>query len=139
MSFFKSCSKNISEELNGRLIYRDNFKSETSQNLSHSASLKLGFIADEFHDVYVLKDYGVYCFNLSSTVKAVEKLRRFYDEDLKCNPYHKIINLMNDGYKFVLGPAFPLADGNVSELCVGLYCSNYYEMIEKENQNELKF
>ncbi len=136
MGVFKSCSKNIFEEKHGALKYRDNFKADIEKNRSHSEALKSGFVVDETYDVYVKEGYGAFCFNISRTIKRVDDLITFYDDVLKCNPYHKVVDLMRKGYKFTFGPAFPMTNGEVSNLCVGLYCKNFVEMKEKENAKQ---
>lgn len=137
MSFFTSCSLNREEEKTGRMLNRDNYKNDVIANNSHSSALKMGFQPDEFYDIYTLEGFGAFYFNVSSKIKRVEELKDVYDAELKYYPYIEIAKLMSKGYNFVLGPAFPMTNGQVSNYCVGLYCTNHTEMVEKENQESL--
>lgn len=135
MKNFKSLAKNIKEEnfVGERLDGRWHLMS--SKNVSHSAALEMGFKMDKENDVYVLDDFGAFVDNVSYTIATIEDMEKAYDEVLKCNPLHKILEMQKHGYEFCIGPSFPLASGAKHKYLVGLYCSNYEYMIQKANEN----
>ena len=131
MKSFKSFRKNYHEYCNQEFCFKEDVKLEP--NISHRTALENGFDVDLEHDVYTYKNLGAFVINISSDI-TVGNLRNQYDDILKCNPYYKVIEMMDKGYKFCLGPAFPSRNGKMLQHCNGLFCENYIEMAEKDNQ-----
>ena len=121
MKNFKSVKMNFNK-------FNDKGKELIEPNYSHSVAVECGFSVDVGYDVYTYQDLGAFVTNISSDIKF---------EVLKCNPFHKILDMMKQGYKFCLGPAFPAKSGYINKYCQGLFCSNYREIFEKENQLEI--
>lgn len=134
MKNFKSVAKNIKEEMFGFYDLDGIGHSLAVANDSHSAALEMGFELDVENDVYVLADFGAFVHNVSSNITSMQDIYEAYDEVLKCNPLHKIVELQKQGYEFDFGPSFPLRNGKRSEHFVGLYCTNYEDMVQKENE-----
>ena len=82
--------------------------------------------------MYTFDGYGAFVINIGGDFKHISDLKKSYDEVLKCNPFHKILDMMNEGYEFCFGPAFPSKNGYINDHLVGLYCKNYVEMAQKE-------
>lgn len=135
MKNFKSFGKNYNEYRVTRCY--DDGREIVEPNHSHKAAMMCGFSVDVGLDVYTYKNLGAFVINLGEHIRSVEDLRDQYDEVLRCNPYHKIVDMMNQGYKFCLGPAFPTRCGHVLKHCVGLYCSNYREIVQEECLKEI--
>lgn len=135
MKNFKSFSKNYNEFRYTK--YYEDGRETVELNHSHKTALLCGFSVDVGLDVYTYEDLGAFVINVGENIKTIEDLQNQYDEVLKCNPYHKILEMMNQGYKFSLGPAFPTKSGYVLKNCLGLYCSNYREKIQEETQLEI--
>ena len=134
MKGFKSFRKNYHEYCNQEFCFKEDIKLEP--NVSHRTALENGFDVDLDHDVYTYKNLGAFVTNISSDI-TVNNLNSQYDELLRCNPYHIVVEMMKQGYKFCLGPAFPSRTGNISKHCNGLYCENYMEIAEKDTQISL--
>ena len=131
MKNFKSFRKNYHEYCNQEFCFKEDANLEP--NTSHRTALENGFDVDLEYDVYTYKNLGAFVTNVASEI-TVSSLKNQYDELLRCNPYHKVIEMMEQGYKFCLGPAFPSRNGKASKHCNGLYCETYIEMAEKETQ-----
>ena len=135
MKNFKSFGKNYNEYRVTR--YCDDGREIVEPNHSHKAAMLCGFSVDVGLDVYTYEDLGAFVVNIGSNINSISDLNNQYDEVLKCNPYHKIIDMMKRGYKFWLGPAFPSSNGRVPQNCIGLFCENYREMAQQETNLEI--
>lgn len=135
MEGFKSTMENTLAYREGRII-KNNGNITFKKDVSHVVSQMLKFQIDAENDVYFITGYGAFKNNIDMKVKSVEELKNFMDKKTKEKPYAYLSELEEKGYKFVIGPAFPKPNGAIGKNSVGLFCKNYLEMIEKEQQNE---
>ena len=106
-------------------------------NYSHQAAFEHGFSTDALFDDYTYKNLGAFVMNVAANITSIEDFFEQYEETMKCNPYHKILDMINQGYKFCLGPAFPARNGKLPQYRVGLFCKNYREMAKQETCVEI--
>ena len=92
------------------------------------------FSVDVKNDVYVKNGYGAFVQNVGVKIKSVEELKNFFDKKTNKNPYQYILDMLEQGYDLIVGRSFPNDKGYNDENETGIYCRNYLEMIEKENE-----
>lgn len=83
--------------------------------------LRAGFTADPILNIYV-------CY-LGAFVCNVKRDR--INESLRCHAY--LNELIDNGYHLLVGPSAPDQRGEDIIDEVGIYCSNYQEIFEKDN------
>ena len=135
MKNFKSFGKNYNEYRYTK--YYDDGREIIEPNHSHKAAMLCGFSVDVGLDVYTYQDLGAFVTNIGENITSIEDMFNQYDEVLKCNPYHNILDMMKQGYEFCLGPAFPNKNGYINDHLVGLYCKNYIDMEQEDKQLEV--
>ena len=83
-----------------------------------------GFEIDLENNIYIKKGFGAFIGNFKTSIKSFNDLNDY-------TSFHEHLNtiLKKEG-KLVIGPAAPNVYGLVSN-CVGLYCLNYKEILEK--------
>ena len=134
MKNFKSVEDNVDAYRNKRLVKNKQGKLEKKTDTSHFVSSLMQFKVDAEYDVYVMKGYGAFIDNLDVKIEKIDDLKKFTDKKTKKNPYQWVIALIEEGYDIVVGGAFPSMNGSVKSNSVGLYCKNYKDIAEKENQ-----
>ncbi len=90
--------------------------------------LNAGFSIDYENDVFVKKTYGAYMENIPQKITKIEDFNKYYDHYTGKNQYKEILDLIDIGYQFVIGPGAPLFNGKIYGN--GLYCKNYKEFIK---------
>jgi len=120
----------------GRTIGEIPFDGKIIIDMSHDVAIKIGFKPDKKNNVYILEGFGALKCNIDASIKTIVDLKNYKDKTLKINPYLDVLPLIEQGYEFVIGPAFPDVNGRVCDSSVGLYCKNYLEIMEKEKQTE---
>ena len=136
MKGFKSSIGNTMQYKDG-VITRDGNGIKIKKDVSHFVSKLLRYDIDKENDVYVLNGYGAFKTNIDDKVEKIADLKKFKDAKTKNNPYQDILDLIEEGYDLIVGPAFPNADGSISKTKVGIYCKNYLEMVEKLKQEDI--
>lgn len=86
---------------------------------------KLGFIVDLENDCYIKENYGAYMGTLPTTNKLI------IQNYLQLQYYQ---NLINKGYKIILGPPAIDSTNYKSLEGTGLYCQNYEEFLEPKRK-----
>ena len=92
---------------------------------------------DKKNDVYIDSQLGAVVGNIDVDVKSIEELEKFKDKKTGFNPYQRFIDMKNEGYDLVVNMPFPHQHGGNGRTERGVYCKNYLDMIEKENQSLL--
>ena len=93
-----------------------------------------GFRADHAYDVFVMDGYGAIITNVDP-VQSVSDLENCYNPIIRKNPYLDLLQEAKErGMKLVIGPGMPDSNGRETGF-VGLYCSNYVEVVQKKKKN----
>ena len=100
-------------------------------NKSHSAAISHNFKINKKFDVYIMEGYGAFVKNVNAKIDLTNL--KMANDGFRYSPYEKILAMINEGYELVIGPAFPNDQGRVDPNLAGLFCRNYIEMAEKEN------
>ncbi len=94
-------------------------------NLDERLMVESGFEVDTINNLYNMPGFGVYMGNVDKKIRNISDL-------LESNESSKYKKYINKGYKLVIGPGAPDADGITREF--GVYCYNYPEVIEAKNE-----
>ena len=95
----------------------------------------LGLISDEDFNVFVDPRYGAFFANTDK--KTIEEvIEEAADIEAKLihhgiPGYHSILNFMDQGYEFQLGPVVKVYEYLYPEEMRGIYCTNYNQIIKK--------
>lgn len=133
MKGFMDCTQaiiKVSEQKNSNYDYEKGNADDVMKR--QQEMIDSGLFVDEKNRIFVMNGFGAFKYNIDKSITTINELLNFKLPNTNIAPYKEINGLIDEGYQFIIGPAAPASR---QEYMNGLYCSNYLDIIAKENQN----